>query len=82
MTEALTRYDAWRGVEIIGDLFTLSRNDQRARCELRTNPLGWELRLVGASKDGFELTQVCKTEHEVFDVGDDWKAKMLAAGWR
>jgi hypothetical protein len=61
----LTRYDAWRGSEVIGDWFVLTRGDRIARCQIRTHPLGWELRLIGAAKDGFELTQVCRTERDV-----------------
>ena len=51
---ALARYDAWRGVEVIGDWFILRRGDRQARCEIRTHPLGWELRLIGGARDGFE----------------------------
>jgi hypothetical protein len=28
---------------------------------------GWELRSIGATRDGCELTQVCRSEREVFD---------------
>lgn len=79
--ETLTRYDAWRGIETIGDWFTMARNGRTARCQISTHPLGWELRLIGATTDGFELTQVCRTEQEVFDLGDEWKGKMFAKGW-
>lgn len=80
--ETLTRYNDFHGSEIIGDWFVLIRNGRTARCQIRTHPLGWELRLIGAAKDGFELTQVCRTEREVFDLGDEWKAKMGLKGWR
>lgn len=79
--DTLTRYDAWRGVEPIGDWFVLTRDGRQARCEIRTHPLGWELRLIGAARDGFEPTHVCRTEREVFDTGDEWKAKMVEKGW-
>jgi hypothetical protein len=32
----LARYDAWRGIETIGDWFVLRRGDRTARCEIRT----------------------------------------------
>jgi CheY-like chemotaxis protein len=80
--DVLKRYDAWRGVEVIGDWFVLERDDRQARCEVRTHPLGWELRLSGVLQDGFDLTQVCRTRREVFDTGDSWKAKLLLKGWQ
>lgn len=81
MISTLARYDAWRCVQVIGDWFVLTRNGSQARCEIRTHPLGWELRLIGAAGDGFETTQVCKTEQETFDTADRWKAAMLDKDW-
>jgi hypothetical protein len=51
-----------------------------AECALWTNPLGWELRLVS----GKELLQsaVCRSQDEVFDTTEKWKAAMMEKGWR
>lgn len=79
--EILKRYDPWRGIEVMGDWFVLRRDDHRVRCEIRTHPLGWELRLSGVLQDGVDLTQVCRTPAEVFHTADKWKARCLAKGW-
>ena len=78
----LKRFDAWTGVEVVGDWFVLRRDEQLARCAIRTHPSGWELRLSGVLQDGFDLTQVCRTQREVFDTGAAWRAKLAVRGWR
>jgi CheY-like chemotaxis protein len=80
--QELARYDPWRGAQTIGDLFVLLRNGRTARCELRTHTLGWELRLTGAAREGFELSQVCRTEGEVLETADQWKARLIVKGWQ
>jgi len=80
--QTVPQYDAWRGAQTLGDLFVLYRNGRSARCELRTHPFGWELRLTGAARDGFDLTQVCRTEGEVLETSDQWKAKLIVKGWQ
>lgn len=77
--ESIVRYDAWRGVQMIGDWFVLTKRHGVRSGRIR---LGWELRLIGATRDGFELTQVCRSEDEVFDVRNQWKAKMALKGWQ
>lgn len=81
VVDGLKRYDPWVGNEVIGDCFVLRRDDRMARCEIRTHPSGWELRLAGVLQDGFDLTQVCRTQREVVDTADKWKAKMHTKGW-
>jgi hypothetical protein len=80
--DVLPRFDPWRGPEAIGNWFVLKRDDKEARCEIRTHPSGWELRLTGVLQDGFELTQICRSKREVFDTGDAWKAKLVVKGWQ
>jgi hypothetical protein len=48
-------------------------------CELWSHEFGWELRLV---VDGGELTrsQVCRSQDEVLDVTEQWKAAMVGKG--
>ena len=75
----LRPYDAQRRVEILEDLWTLKRKGHTLRVQLRTHPLGWEL----AAFVGGELhrSQVAKTEPDVSDVSEKWKAEALAKGW-
>lgn len=75
----LRPYDAQRKVEILDDLWTLKRKGHTLRVQLRTHPLGWEL----AAFVGGELhrSQVAKTEPEVSEVSDKWKAEAFAKGW-
>jgi hypothetical protein len=71
----------WNGEPfVVGDLFVLKKGDRAARCALQTHALGLELRLsVGA-----ELLQslVCRTEHDVLNTFEQWKASMQEKGWR
>jgi hypothetical protein len=41
--------------------------------------LGWELRLTAG--DEFLQSKVCKTEDEVLETGEQWKAALLEKGW-
>lgn len=79
--DVLPRFDPWRGPEAIGNWFVMKLDGREARCEIRTHPSGWELRLTGVLQDGFELTQICRSKREVFDTGDAWKAKLVVKGW-
>jgi hypothetical protein len=75
----LRLYDAYRKVEILDDLWTLKRKGHTLRVQLRTHPLGWELQaLVGGE---LHRSQVAKTEPDVFDVSEKWKAEAFAKGW-
>ena len=53
---------------------------RQAVCELWSHQLGWELRLV---IDGGELTrsQVCRSNDEILDTQEQWKAAMVGKGW-
>jgi hypothetical protein len=54
---------------------------RQAVCELWSHQLGWELRLV---IDGGELTrsQVCRSNDEILDMQEQWKAAMIGKGWQ
>jgi len=60
-------------------LFVLTKDKKTACCQLVTNQLGWECRLLV----GQELlqSQVCKDQDSVFTTGEQWKAAMVAKGW-
>ncbi len=63
----------WSGTPfIVGGMFRLKKGNRTARCQLRTHPLEWELRLsVG---DELLQSQVCRTQDEVLDTTEKWKA--------
>ena len=78
-TPALKRYDDLHGIEKIQDMWSLSQGERTLRCTLRTNPLGWELRL--AVGDAMSRTQVCKIEPDVFATASAWRAEAEEKGW-
>jgi hypothetical protein len=72
-------YSDSRKVEILGDLWTMTRKDSTLRVQVRTHPLGWELlAFVGIE---VHRSQVAKTEPDVFNVSAQWKAEATAKGW-
>ena len=83
MTQVLQRPD-WRGEPIaVGDWFRLHKDKSErqieAACRLFTHQLGRELRL---EIDGsLQRSQVCRTQDEVLDTSDEWKAAMIEKGW-
>jgi hypothetical protein len=75
----LVRYDYYLGPKRLGDLWTLTRGALTMRCALSTHRLGWELRLTAGAN--FSRAQVCKSEGEVHETSDAWKAQAIAQGW-
>jgi hypothetical protein len=75
----LRPYDPVRRVEILGDLWTATKKDHTLRCELRTHPMGWELRALVASQ--MQRTQVCKTEADVHTTAEAWHSEAATKGW-
>jgi hypothetical protein len=59
--------------------WTLRKGRQTARCELYSHQLGWELRLEDV--DDLPRTQVCRSEGEVLDGQEKWRAALEAKGW-
>jgi hypothetical protein len=77
--EILQRYDYYRGAQPLGELWTMTRDALKLRCALATHRLGWELRLTAGSS--FSRSHVCKSQEEVFDTSDAWRAEAAAKGW-
>ena len=75
----LRQYDPVRRVEILGDLWTATKKEYTLRVELRTHPMGWELRALVASQ--MHRTQVCKTESDVQTTADAWRTEATTKGW-
>jgi hypothetical protein len=73
----------WNGTpREMGELFILRKNRREAKALLLTHQLGWEVRLMIGKQAKVVQTQVCRTQEEVFDTGDKWKAAMIETGWR
>ena len=59
-------------------MLAFAKGKRKASCELWTHVLGWELRLVASGE--LLRSQVCRTQEEVFDTFEQWKAAMLEKG--
>jgi hypothetical protein len=74
----------WNGEPVIvGDAFRVHKaragRQLEAVCHVVTHALGWELRLE--VEGSLQRSQVCRTQDEVLDMSEAWKAAMLAKGW-
>jgi len=80
--DALERPD-WHGSPVhLAELFLVRKNHVEARCVLRSHQVGWELCLqVGLNRD-FLQTKVCRTQDEVLNTSEQWKAEMIGKGWQ
>jgi len=56
-----------------------TQDRKSAECQLWSHQLRWELWLIAAGE--FLQSQVCRSQDEVFDTSDQWKAAMVAKGW-
>jgi hypothetical protein len=75
----LKKYDFYRGQQKLAELWSLRRDPLTLSCVLSTHRLGWELRLGAGSN--FTRSQVCRSQSEVDEVADKWKAEALRQGW-
>lgn len=75
----LQKYDYYQGPKSLGDVWTLAEGHLRLRCALATHRLGWELRLTAGAN--FLRSQVCKSEQEVFETHEAWRAEAIAKAW-
>ena len=74
----------WDGQAVaVGDAFRVHKvrcgRQLEAACRLVTHPLGWELRLEIAGS--LQRSQVCRSQDEVLDISEQWKAAMIERGW-
>ena len=76
---ALQKYDYYQGPKSLGDVWTLAKGPLKLRCALATHRLGWELRLTAGAN--FLRSQVCKSEREVSETQDAWRAEAISKGW-
>ncbi|HVL65787.1 MAG TPA: hypothetical protein VM364_00865 [Vicinamibacterales bacterium] len=77
--QVLQRPD-WHGEPLDqGEYFRLVKGERTAVCRLFTHQFGWELRLE--TSGDVRRTQVCRSQEDVFDTAERWKAAALALGW-
>ena len=78
--EVLQRF-TWNGTpREIGDLFRLQKNRRDARAVIFSHQFGWEVRLLVGSQEELVSSQVCRTQEEVLNAGEQWKAAMIEKG--
>lgn len=65
---------------VVGDVFVLTKGARTARCALQTHPLGLELRLTVGSE--LLQSQVCRSQDDVLNMFEKWRAAMQEKGWR
>ncbi len=75
----------WDGQPVtVGDAFRLHKaragRQLEAACHVVTHALGWELRLD--VEGSLQRSQVCRTQDDVLDTSEQWKAAMIAKGWQ
>jgi hypothetical protein len=76
---ALRAYNAYLGIEFVGDAWRLTKDDRAVTCTITTHPLGWDL---WARVDGeMWKTQVCRTEIETLETARAWRLAWEAKGW-
>ena len=81
--QVLQRPDWYGEPKNLGDSFRLHKDrcgqQLEAACRLVTHALGWELRLEVAGS--LQRSHVCRSQDEVLDVSEQWKAAMVEKGW-
>lgn len=61
--------------------WTLRKHGHKiAVCEVWSHVLGWELRLLISGE--LVQSQVCRSQEELIDTQERWRAAMAAKGWR
>jgi hypothetical protein len=79
MPDVLQRFN-WNGQPRKIDIcWRLHKAKRKAECEMWSHILGWELRLIASGE--LLQSQVCRTQDEVFDTFEQWKAAMVGRGW-
>ena len=67
----------------LGDVFRLHKSrcsrPLEAVCQLFSHQFGWELRLDVAGS--LQRSQVCRSQDDVLNTADQWKAAMLEKDW-
>lgn len=72
-------YEPLRGAEELAEVFALRKGRWTVSCRLATHALGWELRTTLNGE--LHRSQVCRTDAEVLDTYEGWRAAWQAKGW-
>ena len=78
---AVSQRSDWYGEQQqLSPAWTLRKGSKAAKCAVWSHQFGWELRLIA----GPELvqSQVCRSETELIETQEQWKAAMLEKGWQ
>ena len=78
-THILQRESLGRHPVELGDAWTLQKGSKQPRCVLVSHPFGRELRLMVGE---LLRSQVCRTQDEILNTQESWKAAMTDRGWR
>ena len=78
---AVSQRSDWYGEQQqLSPAWTLRKGSKAAKCAVWSHQFGWELRLIA----GPELvqSQVCRSETELIETQEQWKAAILEKGWQ
>ena len=64
----------------VGTLWTMKRQELRARCALLAWPDTWELRVI--VDGGTILAQRCQDSEEAFSLAERWRLRLTDQGWQ
>lgn len=80
MGEVLQRF-IWNGEPVdLGEAWRLRKGAFEAVCRLVSHQFGWELRLV--VNDALTRSQVCRSQEDVLETYERWRAAMIERGWQ
>jgi hypothetical protein len=85
MSFRISQREDWPGHPVdLGEGFRLHKErcgrQLEAICWLRTHPLGWEL--VLNVNQNLQRAEVCRSQDELLDKTERWKAALIERGWR
>lgn len=60
-------------------MWTLTKGPHRLRCVVCSHPRGWELRTV--TRTALKRSHVTKSQSEVRNLAEAWKAEAAQEGW-
>ena len=79
MPDVLQRL-TWCGTPFrMDECFHLQKGSHQASCQLWSHQFGWELRLELAGE--LHRSQVCRSQEDVFNTIEEWKAALVEKGW-
>ena len=74
------RSDWYGEQQQLSPAWTLFKESKTAQCAVWSHQLGWELRLTIGPE--FIQSHVCRSQMELIETQEQWKAAMLTKGWQ